>query len=113
MSQEIQDQLKDAGKNTSKIGRWFSRAYFVALFGLLTYSLYWLLESEYLNLDIVLQANIKIGWILEGLVGAIAGLIVLFSAALLVKAVGGSLLSKLVGIIATVADNYQLERDDK
>jgi len=105
----IGEQLESASENTTKEGRWFSRAYFLILFGLVIGLFVALFHFNYIALDLTITANPDISWILEVLAGAVAGLFILFSTAMLIKATGGKTIKALFSIIARIADNYELD----
>jgi len=108
----ITEQLKNADENTTDRVRWFARLYLLALISLVILALGSLIYFDYITVALTLSGTINIAWIVEYVVLGLAGLLLLFTASMVVKAVGGSTVASVINVVRTVADNYQIDRSD-
>jgi len=103
---EVQDQVddvEDPGGSTM-----YSYAYLTGLFTLIAVGLVASVYFGFVTPDVEVTASLSIGWILEY---AVAGIVVIFffwTFAQVANIVGMGFISGVVGVVARIADNYQM-----
>lgn len=105
------DLERAADTETSRSLRWYAGVYLSVLFGGSLLALGVAVYAGIIVPEITVTATISIGWLIEYVLIAVAGLFVLFTASMILVILPGGIIGGLVGAIATAADAY--ERPDR
>jgi len=61
--------------------------------------------------EITVSASVSVGWIVEGIIAAIAAAFIFWTFAQITNVLGVDFVAGVVGVVARIADNYQLPGD--
>jgi hypothetical protein len=111
-TEQIQESLEQSDKDIGMASRTFATAYIMALLTLLSGGFVASVYYGYITPNITLTATVDVGWVIEYLVMGIVALILIWSASMVLVALPGSFIAGTVGALKTIADSYQLKREE-
>lgn len=109
VEEAAQDVEDPEGSKTYSYG--YLTALFLGIVGLGIASIYF----GYVEPNIVVNATLNAGWIVEYFVAGLGALFLLWTFAQIANITGMNFISGIIGVIARIADNYSLpeKEDDK
>jgi len=106
---EVTDDLEEATKGQTDRSKWFARVYILSLIVSIIAGFIGFIHLGIIEINVTMNANLNIGWIIELLVFSLSVLLVLFTSGMVLKATGGKVLGAVISTIAKIADQYELD----
>ena len=111
IGEQTANDLEAVDEDVTTSQRWYAYAYLTVLFSLIVASIAAAVYFGILSPSIRVEAVANIGWILEYVALFIAIAFVVFTTAMVLIALPGSIMGGMVRVVARIADNYEMPQD--
>lgn len=108
IGEQTAQELEDADDDVTRTQRWFAKSYLTVLFALLISAIGLSVYLGIVSPSITIEAHADIGWIIEYLTLFLVLAFVVFTTAMILIALPGSIVGAMVRTVARIADNYEM-----
>lgn len=108
LGEQTAQNLEDADDDVTRTQRWFAKGYLTVLFALLISAIGLSVYLGIVSPSITVEAHANIGWIIEYLALFLVVAFIVFTTAMILIALPGSIMAAMVRTAARIADNYEM-----